>query len=371
MRSLLYDKENPAIEALRGLAAAMVVTTHYVGLVLSDAGAWGFASTGVDLFFVLSGFVFAPYLFGKPLPIRAHLVRRFFRLYPLYITALLLYVALKESDGNAWRHFGVHLMMGHTLQSKEVAFYYNPAFWSLPPEVEFYLVLPLLAWFCRRIGFTWLIVTALAMHLWLAFSVELASTQADAGKLATVHLPGLLIEFLLGALAYAITLRLPRPAEAGRSAAASIALFGAGVLALIAALCVYGKYLAGNSVTAESVPQWVSGNMGLMAACGYMLMVAAAADCCHSTRPQLVSLFLWCGRLSYGVYLLHNASLPLVARFAPGLSGVSALLANISLTLLSAWLAHLAIEAPLRRWGRRMAGTLSPFKDHPTGRTSG
>ncbi|MBK6295652.1 MAG: acyltransferase [Rhodoferax sp.] len=150
--------EDPVIEALRGFAALMVVATHYAYMLSSQPKAWGFASTGVDLFFVLSGYVFAPYFFGRKLSVWPHLIRRFFRLYPLYVAALLLYVALKLPDGGAWRHFGVHLFMGHTLRSTEVAFYYNPAFWSLPVEVEYYLLLPLLVWLVARTAVSWFVV---------------------------------------------------------------------------------------------------------------------------------------------------------------------------------------------------------------------
>ena len=60
-------QDDPAIEALRGFAALMMVVTHYAHLITPQRRAWAFASTGVNLFFVLSGFVFAPYLFGKPM----------------------------------------------------------------------------------------------------------------------------------------------------------------------------------------------------------------------------------------------------------------------------------------------------------------
>jgi len=143
---------DPVIEALRGFAALLVMATHYTALITSEAGLWGFASTGVDLFFVLSGYVFAPYLFGKSLRLVPHLIRRFFRLYPLYLVALLLYVVLRLPAASAWDHFAAHLFMAHTFSSLEVAYFYNAAFWSLPPEVEYYLLLPLLAWAATRLG---------------------------------------------------------------------------------------------------------------------------------------------------------------------------------------------------------------------------
>ena len=52
--------EDLVIEAIRGWAALMVMATHYVFMVSPHSGMWGFASTGVNLVCVLSGYVFAP-----------------------------------------------------------------------------------------------------------------------------------------------------------------------------------------------------------------------------------------------------------------------------------------------------------------------
>ena len=68
------------IEAWRGVAAALVMYVHFWAFSAQDWPPLRLAHTGVDLFFVVSGFVFAPYLFGRPLAWRAHAVRRFFTL---------------------------------------------------------------------------------------------------------------------------------------------------------------------------------------------------------------------------------------------------------------------------------------------------
>lgn len=334
--------DDVAIEALRGFAALAVAASHYARFVAGDAGAWGFAATGVDLFFVLSGYVFAPYLFGRPLSAGPHFVRRLFRLYPLYVVALLAYAALRLPDGSAWRYFGEHLLMLHTLRSQEVAFFYNPAFWSLPPEVEFYLFLPLVAGRLRPRGFTWLLAGALALHL------ALASTgvhgEATARAVATVHLPGLLIEFCLGALAYKVVRE--RPA----AGAAAQRLF-AGIAWLIALAVFYSLVLA--SGRDRSVPTWVSGNFGLAAAAGYALVVSGLATRAQRAGPLAGSLCRVAGQLSYAVYLFHNAAAQVVERFLHA-SGWSALLASAGLTIALAWLLHHGLEAPARTLGRRL-----------------
>ena len=353
---------DPVIEGLRGWAAFMVMATHYTYLLTPQAGLWGFASTGVDLFFVLSGYVFAPYLFGKPLRLASHLIRRLFRLYPLYLCALLLYVGLRLPAATAWSHFVVHLFMAHTLTSLEVANYYNSAFWSLPPEVEYYLLLPLLAWaFIRfrsiRFRFVWLLLLALAMHLLLVAAASPDEKGITARAIATVHLPGLLIEFMLGSAAYALA---QRDAE-GRASLLRLVL-GLSVLAGMGFL--FASYIAPVHGVASTPPLWIGGNIGFGAALGYAFVVSALASPRRQTAgqstPWFSPWFVFMGQLSYGVYLFHNAAPQILARILPSVSGGAAVLLCVGITLALAWAAHHAIERPLRNYGRRLSQQLRP-----------
>jgi exopolysaccharide production protein ExoZ len=343
--------EDPVIEALRGVAALMVVVTHYAYMLNSKPSAWGFASTGVDLFFVLSGYVFAPYFFGKKLSVGPHLIRRFFRLYPLYVAALLLYVALKLPDGGAWRHFGVHLMMGHTLSSTDVAFYYNPAFWSLPAEVEYYLLMPLLAWLVVRTGFLGLLVGSIALHMALLAAADPGEPANSARAIAMVHTPGLLVEFLLGSAAYRAAQRHPGQASAWWRLCTGLG--GLVVVGLAFALLIVTR--VGQ---VPSLSLWVSGNIGLGAAVGYATVVSALVSLVRSVGAATRWWFLLMGQLSYGVYLFHNASPKLLATAGAPATGWLAMVLASALTLLIAWVAHHAIEHPFRHYGRRLSQRL-------------
>ena len=367
---------DPVIEALRGWAALMVMATHYTYLLTPQAGLWGFASTGVDLFFVLSGYVFAPYFFGKPLGLRSHLVRRFFRLYPLYFFALMLYIALRLPAAAAWDHVWVHLFLGHTLTSLEIANFYNPAFWSLPPEVEYYLLLPLLVWVSTRprfgrSGFVWLVLLAAFMHLALVAAASPDVKAITARAIATVHVPGLLIEFMLGSVAYAIV----RRDASGRAALMRLAL---GLLVLTAMGFIFVNYVAPVDGVTRTVPLWIGGNIGLGAAVGYALIVSAVAgrstvlasrlapSAASPPRSQrkliLQPIFTIMGELSYGVYLFHNAAPQILGRVVPAISGWGALLACTGITLLMAFAAHHAIEKPMRAYGRRLSQSAARSK---------
>lgn len=365
--------DDPAIEGLRGFAALIVMVTHYRYMLTPEIGLWGFGGTGVDLFFVLSGYVFGPYLLGRPLSLRAHLVRRFFRLYPLYVCALLLYVVLRFPGGSPWDHFWVHLGMGHTLSSLEIANFYNPAFWSLPPEVEYYLLLPLLAWLSirhrlGRFGFLWLVLLSAVMHLALVALVSADEKGVTPRALATVHFPGLLIEFMLGTLACAAVRR-----DTGR--AAPLIRLVLGLLALSCMGWIFVNYVSPVGGIARTVPFWIGGNFGMGAALGYALVVSGLAKAPQGVEFPLenrmttgphIPLRLWLtasfqpvfmvmGELSYGVYLFHNAAPQILGRILPAVSGVAAVLMCTGMTLAVAFSAHYAVEKPTRAYGRRLS----------------
>ena len=350
--------DDPVVEALRGWAALMVMATHYVQLLSPLTGLWGFASTGVDLFFVLSGYVFAPYLFGKPLSLVPHLIRRFFRLYPLYVCALIVYVALRLPSPSAWDHFSVHLVMGHTLTSLQIANFYNPAFWSLPPEVEYYLLLPLLAWAVSRFQsirfrFAGMVLLAAAVHLALV-----AAAAPDEGitarAVATIHLPGVLVEFMWGSMAYALV----RHADSARARLLRLVL---GLLVVIGMALLYVSHVAPVGGLPSAPAQWIGGNIGFGAALGYALLLSALVvtverqPVVQQPKTWFRSCSFTIGQLSYGVYLFHNAAPQLLHRGMPELGGKALVLLCVILTLLLSWAAHVAIERPLRNYGRRLS----------------
>lgn len=146
----------PVLDALRAVGALAVLTTHvgfYAGL-YNGHGTWGHflarLDVGVALFFVLSGFLLSrPYLaraaLGRPHPATGHyLWKRFLRIFPVYVVAVVLaLLLLEENDGLGVRDWLVTLVLGNTFVDRLL-----PAglsqMWSLGVEVTFYLVLPLL-----------------------------------------------------------------------------------------------------------------------------------------------------------------------------------------------------------------------------------
>jgi len=332
------------VELLRGVAAVLVVLAHYGPLSGLDLGLLRFVHTGVDLFFVLSGFVFAPYFFGRPLDLRGHLVRRFFRLYPLYALALLVYALPKVGSEGLGEMLLRHALFLHTLESFQVAFYFNPAFWSLPPEVEFYLFLPLLCLLLKSpAGVVVSALLAVLLHLGLNFLPEPAPGAFNLGILQ-VHLPGLLCEFLFGVLAWRVAGQLENR-----------------LLRLLLIVAGIGLWLGLASVFVSigdagiAAIRLLKGNMGFFAALAFALMVCGLCGAIRQPpRPWLI-VAGWAGNLSYGTYLFHNAAPPMLRSLGWEAAGTGFALAALGLTLAMAWGLFLVWENPWRRFGRQLA----------------
>lgn len=333
------------VEAWRGVASALVLWSHWASPLGLPVGLTAFAFTGVDLFFVLSGFVFAPVLLQRPvLSLRAYGLRRMLRIYPAYLVALALYVMLAWMAGRPLVHLPEHMLMAH-LQSREMAFYYNPAFWSLPVEVGFYVLLPLLgAWLSQgrmeggQARWLWLCLLAVALRLILLGLTD-GATQNRAYVLLN-HIPGLLVEFLLGAWVWQ---RAQRPMA--RSAAWVWGLAGLSGWCALAAFFVR---------LPPAVPAWLGGQLGLGAALCFAASLLASLQI-PAAGKAVLWVAQWSGRLSYGVYLLHMAWLaPALAwseRWGPATGGALALAGLLASGLVLHWW----VEEPARRWGRRNA----------------
>jgi peptidoglycan/LPS O-acetylase OafA/YrhL len=330
------------LEAWRGLAAWLVVYAHLNPLAGLDVPLLRFAYTGVDLFFVLSGFVFAPYFFGRRLQLGGFALRRLFRIYPAYLAALLLYVAMAAQAGQPLNYLWEHLVFAH-LQSREMTFYYNPVFWSLPSEVEFYLALPLLALLAG--GSAWrlggLVLVALLARLALGHASD--PETGDAVFIWMHHLPGMGVEFLFGVCAWKLSSRLtgwgPR-----------LALLAAGIAGWIGLAALFAAQ--GDPGLNAGL---LRGQISWLAALCYAAALVATAQPPQRVAPGLVTMALWAGRLSYGTYLLHIAAMRLVQPHAAALGPAGTTLAACTLTLGGAWLLYQLWENPWRRFGRALA----------------
>jgi peptidoglycan/LPS O-acetylase OafA/YrhL len=164
------DHKLLGLDHLRALAITLVFLFH---LRLFGHPAWenkicGFGWTGVDLFFVLSGFLIAGQLFAriannKTISLKEFFLKRVFRIIPAYLTIVLLYALfpiLRESQPLAplWRYLTFTL---NIWLNRDVCNTFTHS-WSLCVEEQFYLILPAIIVLCTyfKIGkkAAWIIV---------------------------------------------------------------------------------------------------------------------------------------------------------------------------------------------------------------------
>ena len=137
----------PGLDLLRALAIAWVMLYHLASYGVALPGVVNHGWMGVDLFFVLSGYliggqVLRPYACGSRPRWRAFMLRRAFRVLPAYLVVLALYAlcpVVRESEGlrPLWQFlsFTVNLTPGEGRLALSHA-------WSLCVEEHFYLLLP-------------------------------------------------------------------------------------------------------------------------------------------------------------------------------------------------------------------------------------
>lgn len=140
-----------ALDGLRALAVGGVLVNHYIPE-SSPVQFLPWGSLGVQLFFVISGFLITGILLdmrpgGEPAPLRHALrifyMRRFLRIFPPYYALLLVYVAAKVGfpHGAAWA-CPLYVFNFLALAVHE-PFLYLDHLWTLCIEEQFYLVWPL------------------------------------------------------------------------------------------------------------------------------------------------------------------------------------------------------------------------------------
>jgi peptidoglycan/LPS O-acetylase OafA/YrhL len=168
----MEQKRFSAIEGLRAWLAWAVVLTHLAwwsglkGPLFALLDGLGFPA--VTTFMIVSGFVITHLVLGRPEPYRYYLLRRFMRLYPLFVvTCVLGYFAYRlplqipgfnpefaqdlnrivvNTDQNFWGHVMAHATMLYgavphsLLPSSDMAF--NQFAWTISLEWQFYILAP-------------------------------------------------------------------------------------------------------------------------------------------------------------------------------------------------------------------------------------
>ncbi len=307
----------PELDGLRGMAIGLVLIWHYIGAPL-DQEAGSFASllrrsvsltwSGVDLFFVLSGFLIGGILLdhrGAPRYFQAFYARRVCRIFPLYygwllvaFTALTAVPLLSAAPPPSWLFFEpvpawCYAVFGQNFAMGALGEFGSPwlaVTWSLAVEEQFYLLLPLLIRFLpdRRLP---LYVGILA----LSAPVLLAVLGGEGGVLGYVSTPFRMDSLLLGVLLAWFLRR-----DDGLNWARTHRPHLYGVLAVLLAGAAWMSSVEKHPTTPHPFCySW----MALLYGC---VLVLAVTERRGPVAALLRNRALrWLGGLAYGVYLFH------------------------------------------------------------------
>ncbi len=323
-----------SIQALRGIAAVMVLLAHVPRTPQAPAPpVFGF-EIGVDLFFVISGFVVA-LAAEKPVPVRQFVEDRLLRVLPLYYLVSLVALWVLGVWGPAlnvlWNTFMLVPVFDRTA-------YTNPALylgWSVGVEIWLYMLVALSMSLSR--GRWHLLFTGLVLAL-------LVQGYFAPDRMMALHFIGtpLMLEFLMGV--WLCKSRLPLKWPFALAAA------------VLGACFVLTNMQERPYIAAHAGPLSIFG-IGMLRAltwgvpCAILLLGCVSLERCGAMVPRVLS---WFGGWSYSFYLVQPFSVSAVE-----VSGLTSWLGMASVFFLANCVAgyavHRAVERPLMAWRTRRA----------------
>lgn len=347
----------PQLDGLRALAFIVVAVSHWTPDFLAGIVPWG---TGVQLFFVLSGFLITRILLrSRPDATSASLAnalktfyaRRILRIFPLYygVLALALMFALGPIR-ETWPWHAVYLSNFHYAFRGHGDAVSDPFLhlWSLSVEEQFYLVWPLVALVVSRRALPVVLIASIAGSMIFRVSIaHLAPNLASIRYLTPCCLDALAVGGLLACAKH----------HAGATGARRLArlYLWVGLFGLAVSM----------ALLARVVPREDAHRVGhTFLVIFYGAVVAGAAEGFGGVLGRALSFqpLLYLGKISYGLYVYHYFAPIVVERSAKawGFSAVlqqpTTLLAAYSVfTLLAAVLSWHFFESPLNRLKRHFS----------------
>ena len=345
---------------------------------------WGW--TGVDLFFVLSGFLITGILYdSRDDPYRVHnfYVRRTLRIFPLYYGVMVAFLLTQPllhfhwswgwllwpaylgnaarfitdyDTGSTWQRIADFQPLG-TWHGAHVPFFLGH-FWSLCVEEQFYLVWPwVVFWVKDRRKLIWICAATLPVCLGMRIlGNHLLPAWMLTNEILYRMTPFRLDALLLGGL-IALLLRGPHQRTVLRAGRIGLpAAFAAVLLWLI--LTPAHHIFSKPYPYPEAKFTWALSAIDLL---GALLIVVALQPGSYVYRLFNLRPLRWFGRITYGAYVFHDILHPVYSKWGYNLSprhaaSMTSAIAMVS-TIILAWLSSYFFESRFinlkERWTRR------------------
>ncbi len=384
-RSLKY---RPDIDGLRAIAVISVVLFHSFPDSVFKSG-----FVGVDVFFVISGFLISTIIFrgmnermsgsgdGRPFSFIDFYSRRVRRIFPSLIFCLITFLVLGWFVllPDEYSLFGKHIMgasgyVSNLLLWGEAGDYFQTAsqtkpllhLWSLGIEEQFYLIWPLVLFIAYKLNFN--IFTLALVGALVSFGFELHSVKGN--PTAAFYSPflrfwelmaGSIIAWLklykgemfrgiaerAGPYLSAVLLRNPQKADSVRLCGNILSFVGL-VLILTAVFALDSKDFPGYKA--------------LLPVMGAVLMIAAGKDAFLNRYVLSNRVMVWFGLISYPLYIWHWPFLSFAWIVGGEMPQFKVRIGCVVLAVVMSAVTYYFVE-PRLRWGRyggyKAAGLLS------------
>ena len=344
------EKYRSDIDGLRALACLAVVLYH----AFPDSLKGGF--TGVDIFFVISGFLISSILYrnlfvktqGK-IDIVDFYIRRVRRIFPALIAVLIfvLVIGYLVLLPNEYERVGKHVLGGSTYISNFMLYfesgdYFNVEsnqkpllhLWSLGVEEQFYLIFPIFLWGLYKLKLNFLV--SLIIFCLISFVVNVYFVKTGNGSYS-FYMPWTRFwELSFGSvLAYICMFKQNAVAKFQTPKVANV------LSILGVALIIYG-YL-----TINSSPKF-PGSRALTPVIGAIFVIAAGQNTFINKKILSSKLFIFFGLISYPLYLWHWPLLSFAYTCSGMLPDGSIRVICVVASIILATLTFYFIEPPLR-----------------------
>jgi peptidoglycan/LPS O-acetylase OafA/YrhL len=363
--ALTHPKYRADIDGLRAVAVLSVLGFH----AYPEWVRGGFI--GVDIFFVISGFLISTIIFQglatSQFSFRDFYSRRIRRIFPALTTVLLfaLVAGWFVLYPDEYRQLGKHVIGGAGFISNFVLWresgYFDSAaetkpllhLWSLAIEEQYYIVFPLLVWLAWKRRFN--LFTVIVLIAAFSYVLNIAHIRKDA--VWTFYQPQTRIwELMIGAL---LALLVIDHSGRAKRVQASVAGFltkviyrdgvqvqPAAVLSNVKAwLGAFFLVVAMSRITRES---HFPGSWALAPTLGAALLIWAGPHAWLNRLALANPLMVWVGKISYPLYLWHWVILVYLRILASETPSVAVRTGGLLAAVVLSWLTYRFIETPLR-----------------------
>ncbi|MDO9166141.1 MAG: acyltransferase family protein [Rhodoferax sp.] len=361
---LFASSYRPDIDGLRGLAIIAVVAFHAFPTILSG----GFV--GVDVFFVISGFLISRIIFNEltsgTFDLGIFFARRIRRIFPALLLVLsatllagwflLLPDEYKKLGRQVWGGAG---FVSNFFLWKDTGYFDSAAnlkpllhLWSLGIEEQFYIVWPLLIWATSRTRASLRIV--IFTILIISFSMNILETPIDS--VAAFYSPATRVwELLAGAsLAWASVKTDSRLTSALANPRFSFNVQSSFENSLESTFGVVLIVMTALWVTAENAfPGW----WAVLPVAGAVLIINAGSDAWVNKRILSSRPMVWVGLISFPLYLWHWPLFTFVRIVNSREPAAEVKVALICVSVVFAWLTYKLVELPIRSLSIRITRT--------------